>query len=102
MCFRCGIIKRLRPPESFFESNIGNNYPDKFDSWSLGIMIIEIFTGGYLKKNIPEHVDSWVKQVYPVLFKVLKVSKFCNHLQSNPLQIVLDKEISRLTEYIEI
>lgn len=71
---RYGLTQPLRSPEAFF--NYGGSWPVKpinFDTWSLGILIIEVFTGSYLSKKLPQKVCTWTKQVYPVIHDVLKV-----------------------------
>lgn len=102
MCFRNGLLQSLCPPETSYDPEISTKYSSKFDSWSLGIMMIELLTGSYLTKKLPKYVESWGLQVYPVIFTILKVSKFFNHLQSNPLHEILDKELSCLIRCIKI
>lgn len=76
MFFSCryGLPQSLRSPEAFF--NCCGTWPIKpeyFDTWSIGILIIELFTGYHLSKKLPNKVSMWTEQVYPVIYDVLKV-----------------------------
>lgn len=94
MYFRNGLPQSFCPPEEFYDLENSRNYSLKFDSWSLGLMIVELFTGSYLTRKLPKHVECWCLQVYPVIFKILQVSTYLNRLQLIPLHVIMDKEIS--------
>lgn len=71
---RYGLPQSLRPPEAYFHDE--GTWPvkaDMFDSWSIGILILELFTGSYLSKKMPKKVCNWTKQAYPIIYDVLKV-----------------------------
>ena len=64
----------LDPPESY--SGDGRKFLVKgkgFDLWCLGVLSIEVFAGKYLSRNMPDKVCCWTEDIYPELYKRLKV-----------------------------
>lgn len=64
----------MRPPEAFC-TNDGHAPLEgrSLDIWCIGWMVIDSFTRGYLNRKIPEGECSWMHEIYPTIYRVLKV-----------------------------
>lgn len=77
-----GIKSKFWPPEMFEDRLPGIHVAngEEFDIWLLGVFVLEMLSGNYLKIKLKDKIILWTEQVYPKMFKVLqpeKLEKLC-------------------------
>lgn len=73
---RCGLPLNVHLPEAFnAEKGDTDMDPEKVDCWAFGILMVDMFTGEYLKRKLPTAVKLWAKEIYPIIYGVLRVSE---------------------------
>lgn len=64
----------LRSSEAFLDCGGSLHVkPETFDSWSIGILILELLKNSYLTNKLTMNVCIWTKEAYSVIQDVLKV-----------------------------
>lgn len=69
------VAVMLRPPECFRNGIDRRPLAGSLDIYSIGMLVLEAYTGDLLGLKLPATVTCWSKDVYPVLFKLVSTPK---------------------------